>query len=136
MNISCNADIYYRVKGSALFLLLTEFINIQTNGNPVMTIQTITILVIAIAKLDWRSAIRLKLRLLYFYTLIDFICANIIWPTIIWLTIIWLTLTCPIWFRRRFLLTSRNKRREDVPVANPVFSPLFSAIVATRYVIR
>ena len=99
-------DIYYRVKGSALFLLLTEFINIQTNGNPVMTIQTITILVIAIAKLDWRSATRLKLRLLYFYMLIDFIGANIIW-----LTIIWLTLTCLIWFRRRFLLTSRYKKR-------------------------
>jgi hypothetical protein len=47
-----DADIHYRVKDSALFLLLTEFINIQTNGIPVMTIPTITILEIATAKLD------------------------------------------------------------------------------------
>jgi hypothetical protein len=38
---------------SLALLLLKEFANIQAIGNPVRMIQTITILVIAIAKLDW-----------------------------------------------------------------------------------
>jgi hypothetical protein len=50
--------IYYRVEKSA-FLLLKEFNNIQASGNPIRMIQTITILVIATAKLDWMLAIGL-----------------------------------------------------------------------------
>ena len=46
-------DIYYRVEGSALLLLLKEFTNIQTSGNPVTMIEIIAMLIIAIAKLDW-----------------------------------------------------------------------------------
>jgi hypothetical protein len=53
----------------AFFLLLKEFANIQASGNPIMMIQTITILVIAIAKLDWILAIKSAL----FH---KFICIN------------------------------------------------------------
>ena len=45
--------IYYWVECSTFLLLLKEFTNIQTSGNPVMVIQTIVMLTIAIAKLDW-----------------------------------------------------------------------------------
>ena len=50
-------DIYYRDGRPIFLLILKEFANIQASGNPVRMIQTITILVIAIAKLDWILAI-------------------------------------------------------------------------------
>lgn len=53
------SDIYYQDVRSVLLLFLKEFANIQASGNPVRMIQTITILVIAIAKLDWILAIEL-----------------------------------------------------------------------------
>lgn len=53
------SDIYYQDGRSVFLLFLKEFANIQASGNPVRMIQTITILVIAIAKLDWILAIEL-----------------------------------------------------------------------------
>jgi hypothetical protein len=45
------------VEGSAILILLKEFTNIQTSGNPAPIIQSKAMLVIAIAKLDWILAI-------------------------------------------------------------------------------
>ena len=53
------SNIYYQDGRSVFLLFLKEFANIQASGNPVRMIQTITILVIAIAKLDWILAIEL-----------------------------------------------------------------------------
>ena len=45
------------MEGPAFLLLLKEFTDMQTSGNPVRMIETNAMLVIAIAKLDWILAI-------------------------------------------------------------------------------
>jgi hypothetical protein len=113
-------DIYYRVEGPP-FLLLKEFINIQTSGNPVRMIETNAMLVIAIAKVDWILAIEPFLR--------KFICINGIYGFPHYsLTEELLLVLC----YRTFLLMSVYYERKYVLITNPIFGPLFPTIVATR----